>query len=32
VWCIPIVIGVITHLSQIWAFCGRESLRRVAAP
>ena len=29
---VPIAIGVITHLSQIWAFYGRESLRRVAAP
>src|SRR5258707_1802743 len=28
----PIAIGVITHLSQIWAFYDRESLRRVAAP
>jgi hypothetical protein len=29
---VPIAIGVITHLSQIWAFYGRESLRRVAVP
>jgi hypothetical protein len=28
---VPIAVGVIRHLSQIWAFYGRESLRRVAA-